>query len=160
MTASSRRILLVNPFIYDFAAHDAWAKPKGLLDVGRLFLGMGHEVSLLDCLDNRDPDMAAFTARHTGIERPRPKKFGTGSYFREEVEKTGRSPGCRAVGSATASIPRSCGKNSLPCPTPRSHRRDRDHDLLVAGVRTPLPSSRNVSPAFPSSWAGSTLPAA
>ena len=31
---NGRKILLVNPWIYDFAAYDLWVKPLGLLYIG------------------------------------------------------------------------------------------------------------------------------
>lgn len=44
------KILLVNPWIYDFAAYDFGTKPVGLLRVGEHLRRKGHEVRLLDCL--------------------------------------------------------------------------------------------------------------
>ncbi len=43
-------ILLVNPWIYDFAAYDFGMKPVGLLRVGECLRRSGHEVRLVDCL--------------------------------------------------------------------------------------------------------------
>lgn len=45
-----RRVLLINPWIYDFAAYDLWAKPLGLLYIGALLRENGCRVELLDCL--------------------------------------------------------------------------------------------------------------
>ncbi len=45
-----RRVLLVNPWIYDFAAYDLWAKPLGLLYLGSLLRRNDCDVRLLDCL--------------------------------------------------------------------------------------------------------------
>lgn len=44
------RYLLVNPWIYDFAAYDSGMRPAGLLRVGAQLRRSGHEVHLLDCL--------------------------------------------------------------------------------------------------------------
>jgi len=44
------RILLINPWIYDFAAHDYWSKPLGLLYVAGILTESGYEVSCIDCL--------------------------------------------------------------------------------------------------------------
>jgi radical SAM superfamily enzyme YgiQ (UPF0313 family) len=48
-------ILLVNPWIHDFAAYDFWAKPLGLLTLAALL--RLHEVSIayIDCLDRFHP---------------------------------------------------------------------------------------------------------
>ena len=54
------KALLVNPFLYDFAAFDFWAKPRGLLEVGVLLQQLGYEVELIDCLYPQDEGMAAF----------------------------------------------------------------------------------------------------
>ncbi len=67
-----RRVLLVNPWIYDFAAYDLWAKPLGLLYLGSLLRRNGCEVELLDCLAE---------------EQPRPKPGGHGKFRREIIEK-------------------------------------------------------------------------
>ena len=44
-------ILLVNPWITDFAAHDLWIRPLGLLYAGAFLRARGHEVRLVDCMD-------------------------------------------------------------------------------------------------------------
>ena len=81
------RILLVNPFVYDITAFDFWAKPRGLLEVGGMCRRLGVAVDFVDCMYKEDRDMAAFTASRPEIEKPKLKQYGTGSYFREEVEK-------------------------------------------------------------------------
>ena len=43
--------LLINPWIYDFAAYDFFARPLGLLYLAGWLRGRGAEVHLLDCLD-------------------------------------------------------------------------------------------------------------
>ncbi len=43
-------ILLVNPWIYDFAAYNLWGEPLGLLSIGAVLRDAGYQVSLLDCL--------------------------------------------------------------------------------------------------------------
>ena len=59
-------ILLVNPWIHDFAAYDFWAKPLGLLTLGGILRDHGAHVSYLDCLDRfhpLSPQTAPLTAR-------------------------------------------------------------------------------------------------
>lgn len=48
-------ILLVNPWIHDFAAFDFWLKPLGLLMLGAVLRDAGARVSFLDCLDRFHP---------------------------------------------------------------------------------------------------------
>ena len=79
-------VLLVNPFIYDFAAFDCWAKPRGLLRVGEMLINNGFQVELIDCLDRHDHEMHEFSSANTNIHIPKDKKFGTGSFFHEEQQ--------------------------------------------------------------------------
>ncbi|MBU4001815.1 MAG: B12-binding domain-containing radical SAM protein [Proteobacteria bacterium] len=44
-------VLLINPWIHDFAAYDVWAKPMGLLMLGAILRLHGIQVSYIDCLD-------------------------------------------------------------------------------------------------------------
>ena len=48
-------ILLVNPWIHDFAAYDFWAKPYGLLQLGAILRSHGFKMSYIDCLDRFHP---------------------------------------------------------------------------------------------------------
>ncbi len=59
-------ILLVNPWIHDFAAYDVWAKPVGLLYLASILRNHGFGVSYIDCLDRFHPkaDTAAPETRH------------------------------------------------------------------------------------------------
>jgi radical SAM superfamily enzyme YgiQ (UPF0313 family) len=45
-------ILLVNPWITDFAAYNFWIRPLGLLSIGSSLRESGFEVTLIDCLDS------------------------------------------------------------------------------------------------------------
>jgi len=76
-------ILLVNPWIYDFTAHDLWMKPLGLLYLASHFRLAGYEVSFFDCMNRNDPDMPL-------SENPGPRRlreYGCGGYFREICTK-------------------------------------------------------------------------
>jgi len=66
-------VLLVNPWIYDFAAYDLWLRPYGLLRLGGLLRTRGYRVALLDLLDPFHPELP---------RRPRRKAFGTGHFYR------------------------------------------------------------------------------
>jgi radical SAM superfamily enzyme YgiQ (UPF0313 family) len=67
-TSGGRRphILLVNPWIHDFAAYDVWAKPYGLLSLAAVLQSHGLGVSFIDCLDRFHPNarVADPHARH------------------------------------------------------------------------------------------------
>jgi len=43
------KILVVNPYIYDFAAYDLWMKPLGLLYIVSVLRDVGFEVYYFDC---------------------------------------------------------------------------------------------------------------
>jgi radical SAM superfamily enzyme YgiQ (UPF0313 family) len=49
---SSPHILLINPWITDFAAYNFWIKPLGLLYIASLLREQGFRVTLIDCLDS------------------------------------------------------------------------------------------------------------
>lgn len=68
-----RRVLLVNPWIHDFAAYDLWARPTGLLRVGAVLRENGCRVDLIDCLA---PQKAT-----------RRKPTGQGKFPRQPIEK-------------------------------------------------------------------------
>jgi hypothetical protein len=81
---SSRKksILLVNPWIHDFAAYDLWMKPLGLLYLGSILRSKGYGVSLLDCLVlSSFPD--------TGLRRPKKQESGKGHLYKEIIPKPG-----------------------------------------------------------------------
>ena len=75
-------ILLVNPWIHDFAAYDLWARPMGLLVMASWLRTVGWEPSLLDCLGPDHPDAALRKVRpychgrfhRTPIPAPEPLK--------------------------------------------------------------------------------------
>jgi len=74
-------ILLVNPWITDFAAHDLWAKPMGLLILASLLREGGCGVKFINCLDRHD----AFTNSHPDVLAGAAKKYGTGKYPRMPI---------------------------------------------------------------------------
>jgi len=71
-------ILLVNPWIHDFAAYDFWAKPLGLLFIAGLLRAHGIAVSYIDCLDRFHP-------RAPGSD-PR-ARYGRGPYLKTRIPK-------------------------------------------------------------------------
>lgn len=74
-----KKILLINPWIYDFTAYDLWSKPLGLLYVASFLRKFNFNVYLIDCLEK------SILVRK-GI---RGKKYGTGKYDRTIIEKPG-----------------------------------------------------------------------
>lgn len=75
------RVLLVNPWIYDFAAYDLWSKPLGLLTIASYLRRLGCEIRLIDCLDRRHPSLSVM-----GCKTPRPDQYGSGHYLFEEID--------------------------------------------------------------------------
>jgi radical SAM superfamily enzyme YgiQ (UPF0313 family) len=64
------KILLINPWIYDFAAYNLWSRPLGLLKVAEYLSAYDVELKLIDCTGSFIPS-----------------KFGTGKFIFEDVEK-------------------------------------------------------------------------
>jgi hypothetical protein len=78
-----RNILLINPWIYDFAAYDFWNKPIGLLFLASFLRINGANVYFLDCLDPYHTDM------RDGSQSVIPKRgiSGEGRYRKECIPK-------------------------------------------------------------------------
>ena len=72
-----RNILLINPWIYDFAAYDFWIKPLGLLYLASLLRKNGCSVRLVDCLNPLHPSMR-------GIKR---NPYGHGKFPKEQIPR-------------------------------------------------------------------------
>ena len=45
------KALLINPYVYDFAAYNFWSSPLGLLYVGSILRENGFEIRLIDCME-------------------------------------------------------------------------------------------------------------
>jgi radical SAM superfamily enzyme YgiQ (UPF0313 family) len=71
-------ILLVNPWIHDFAAYDFWAKPLGLLALAALLRSHGLSVSYIDCLDRFHPGAA---------DGDPSARYGRGPYLKTRIAK-------------------------------------------------------------------------
>lgn len=78
-------VLLINPWIFDFAAYDFWNKPIGLLYLASILRMNGANAFFVDCLDPYHPDM------HYGrqILPPRRRESGEGTYARQLIPKPG-----------------------------------------------------------------------
>jgi radical SAM superfamily enzyme YgiQ (UPF0313 family) len=76
-------IILINPWIYDFAAYDMWAKPLGLLYLASQLRDSGLAVHIIDCLDvhtKADRDV-------THLKEPVRRKYGAGKFWRQIIPK-------------------------------------------------------------------------
>jgi len=80
-------ILLINPWIYDFAAFNFWSRPLGLLKVAEYLSSFDTEILFIDCTDSGEI-----------------KKYGTGKYRSETVEK----------GKLLKDIPRAYKRYGMP----------------------------------------------
>jgi radical SAM superfamily enzyme YgiQ (UPF0313 family) len=67
----SPHILLINPWITDFAAYNFWIKPHGLLSIAGFLRNNGFKITFIDCLDST-------------VKR---KKYGDGKFLKIEIEK-------------------------------------------------------------------------
>ncbi len=76
-----KRVLLVNPWIYDFAAYDFWIAPLGLLYIASFLRRNDYHVHLIDCLASPPPEFCP------SLKRPRRFPSGHGKFFRETIEK-------------------------------------------------------------------------
>ncbi|MBC8394067.1 MAG: B12-binding domain-containing radical SAM protein [Deltaproteobacteria bacterium] len=78
MKSDTPHILLVNPWIHDFAAYDFWAKPLGLLNLASILSDHGVFVSYIDCLDRF----------HSKASKADPKaRYGRGPYLKTRIIK-------------------------------------------------------------------------
>ena len=69
MKPETPHILLINPWIHDFAAYDFWAKPLGLLILGSILIKHGYTVIYIDCLDRfhpKEPQANPYTRQGRG----------------------------------------------------------------------------------------------
>jgi radical SAM superfamily enzyme YgiQ (UPF0313 family) len=64
------RILLINPWIYDFSAYNLWARPLGLYKVAEYFSCFDVQLSIIDCMEDFEE-----------------KKYSVGHYRFDEVPK-------------------------------------------------------------------------
>jgi radical SAM superfamily enzyme YgiQ (UPF0313 family) len=77
----SKNILLINPWIYDFAAYDFWLKPLGLFYLGGLLRKNHHQIHFIDCLDPYHPAMESV------FKKPQRHAYGDGKFFRQVITK-------------------------------------------------------------------------
>jgi radical SAM superfamily enzyme YgiQ (UPF0313 family) len=78
MKPDTPHILLINPWIHDFAAYDFWAKPLGLLSLAAMLRYHGLNVSFIDCLDRYHPQASPADPHD---------RFGRGPYLKTRIPK-------------------------------------------------------------------------
>jgi radical SAM superfamily enzyme YgiQ (UPF0313 family) len=110
MKRKSSNLLLINPWIYDFAAYDFWAKPLGFLYVAALLRKNGFSIHYIDCLYADHNFSPALSLRR--------KEGGKGKFLKTKVEKP----------EALKTIPQKYNQYGIPS--------EIFHDLLM---RTPQP---------------------
>ena len=71
-------ILLINPWIHDFAAYDFWAKPLGLLMLAAMLRTHDMAVSYIDCLDRFHPRAPAADPH---------LRWGRGPYLKTRIQR-------------------------------------------------------------------------
>jgi len=73
------KILLINPWIYDFTAYDFWLKPLGLLYIASIIEKFTEaQVEFIDCLDRHHPFLE---------KKYKTKRDGRGPFPKTEIKK-------------------------------------------------------------------------
>jgi radical SAM superfamily enzyme YgiQ (UPF0313 family) len=84
-------VLLVNPWIYDFAAHNLWIEPLGMLTIASALRDNSYAVTVIDCL-----------ASHPGA--PAARADGSGRFLKTLLDKP----------ATVAFVPRRFGRYGMP----------------------------------------------
>ncbi len=74
-------IILINPWIYDFAAYDLWSKPLGLLYIAGRLRKSGFGVHFIDCMEIEHPGMKNKESGKSPVRR----RYGTGKFWRQKI---------------------------------------------------------------------------
>jgi hypothetical protein len=83
MKNTRNSILLINPWITDFAAYDFWIKPVGLLYLAGVLRNAGLHPRLVDCMDRCHPDLLKWQ----GLNAPQNRRWSTGKFLRTPIPK-------------------------------------------------------------------------
>ncbi len=78
MQKDNPHLLLVNPWIHDFAAYDFWAKPMGLLQLAGILRVHDVDISYIDCLDRFHPRSETLALK---------KRGGRGAYLKTRISR-------------------------------------------------------------------------
>ncbi len=143
-----RRILLVNPPIYDFAAYDFWLKPYGLLSVAGQLRGQA-EFFLFDYLGQGPGDCGfvseGFFKRKASIRNPQSDRWGRGTLYHERI----------ASPEPLKNIPRYFRRFGRPRPVFTNYLQDRgpfDFVLVQTMMTYWYPGVREVIEDIRSAW--------
>ncbi|MDP8219527.1 MAG: B12-binding domain-containing radical SAM protein [Candidatus Theseobacter exili] len=74
-----KEIIVINPWIYDFAAYDCWVRPFGPLRIVAGLKERGLSVRFIDCMNRKDLG--------TGNDKDRDASFGCGKFKKTLIEK-------------------------------------------------------------------------
>ncbi len=78
---SPSSLIMINPWIHDFAAYDFWSKPLGLLYLAGYLRHYGFNIHLIDCLDRHHPRMI----EEKSMKPPVKRSYGTGKFWRQKI---------------------------------------------------------------------------
>lgn len=76
-------IVLVNPWVTDFALYDLWSKPLGLLFLASLLREGGIDVAFIDCLERLSPEVLK---HYDGFIPSKEGFYGTGKFPKKVIE--------------------------------------------------------------------------
>lgn len=79
-----RTVLLINPWIHDYAAYDLWCKPLALLAAGTWLRQAGVEVRMIDCLDRFHPRL--LKEKPEGWITKQSDDFFCGKFCKKKIE--------------------------------------------------------------------------
>jgi len=77
------KLLLINPWIYDFTAYDFWSKPLGLLYIASMLRETGYQINFIDCMDRYDTQLLKL--QNSSI--PEREKDGTGPFYKTHIPR-------------------------------------------------------------------------
>ena len=132
-------ILLVNPWIHDFAAYDLWARPLGLLVLATSLRKAGWEPWFLDCLDPDHPEMP----------RAKVRKHFHGRFSRTAIPKPPALAGIRRTYSRYGVDPEIIRSDLAAVPRPRAILVTSLMTYWYQGVRETIQLLRAVFPDTP-----------
>jgi radical SAM superfamily enzyme YgiQ (UPF0313 family) len=95
----SKNVLLVAPYVHDFAAFDLWLKPLGLLYVASAVERAGYRVRVVNCMDSLNPSTKALSPGQSSA-----RHHGTGKFPSETT----------AVPQCLAHVPRRYKRYGIP----------------------------------------------
>ncbi len=78
------KFLLINPWIYDFAAYDLWIQPIALFKLSTLLKSQGHSVDFINCLDRFDK---YYSWQGRDVIYYVPTKYYCGKYHKQQINK-------------------------------------------------------------------------